>query len=463
MKIKLILLVFLLSLFTNINCYGYEKVPCIGSINSIVIDGQNFNLNAYNINGYNYFKLRDISYIMNYSNKPFSVKWNNDENSINIISGYDSTSVKPNSEEYKIGNTDAVRTTSAIYVNGQNVVFESYNIEGYTFFKLRDLGEALGFQVDWDNDQNQIIIKTTSENSPITPQQYQSMLGRGMDVDWSKTNSGRENYNEQTVRDFINAGISHVRIRISDDANESLFYYLDKQIEDCISNGLIPIIAYQADEFKNQPNDKNMKKVVEWWGTVAEKYKDVSYLLSFDLLIEATDELNQHPEKLNELYEKLTTEIRKTNPERIIIISPRMRSDSEYLNELKIPTDHNNYLMAEWHFYASGPSKTNERKLWTTGTEEEKKLITDKINYAINWQNKTGVPTWVGAWMAGNYNDGDDYSVEEQIVFAQFITDNLEEAGIPYAVNSDTKFYDREKNEWYKEMIPLRNVIFDTK
>ena len=32
--------------------------------------------------------------------------------------------------------------------------------------------------------------------------------------------------------------------------------------------------------------------------------------------------------------------------------------------------------MAEWHFYASGPDKTNEKKLWTTGTDAEKKLIT---------------------------------------------------------------------------------------
>ena len=34
--------------------------------------------------------------------------------------------------------------------------------------------------------------------------------------------------------------------------------------------------------------------------------------------------------------------------------------------------------MAEWHFYASGPDKINEKKLWTTGTDAEKKLITDK-------------------------------------------------------------------------------------
>ena len=125
---------------------------------------------------------------------------------------------------------------------------------------------------------------------------------------------------------------------------------------------------------ENKPNEKNLEKTVAWWKTVAERYQDVSYLLSFDLLIEATDQLNQQPDRLNELYEAVTTEIRKTNPERILFISPRMRSDAAYLAELEIPTDHNQYLMAEWHFYAAGPSKENERKKWTTGTEEEKQI-----------------------------------------------------------------------------------------
>ena len=116
--------------------------------------------------------------------------------------------------------------------------------------------------------------------------------------------------------------------------------------------------------------------------------------------------------------------------------------------------------MAEWHFYAAGPSKDNDRKLWTIGTENEKKLITDKINYALEWQKKTGIPTWVGAWMPGNYNDGDDYSVEEQVIFADFMTSSLVNAKIPFAVNSDTKFYDRENNDWIDNMQPVFNIIF---
>lgn len=308
-------------------------------------------------------------------------------------------------------------------------------------------------------DAEEVTIAANG-TQPIDPWDYQKLLGKGMDVDWCKTPKGMQYYSETACKDFRAAGVSHVRIRVKENTSEQLFGFLDRQVEDCLKNGLIPVIAYQADEFKNDPSDENIQKVVAWWSEVAERYQDQSYLLSFDLLIEATDSLNKQPEKLNEIYEKIVTEIRKTNPKRIIMISPRLRSDAAYLSELKIPTAHNGYLMAEWHFYASGPSKTNERKLWTTGTDAEKKLITDKIDLALAWQKATGVPTWVGAWMAGNYNDGNDYTIEEQVNFASFMVQSLTGAGIPFAVNSDTKFYDRENQVWIDKMRPLRQCIY---
>lgn len=294
----------------------------------------------------------------------------------------------------------------------------------------------------------------------ITPAQYQARLGKGMNVDWSKTNQGRKYYRTQAAADFAQAGISHVRIRIADEANQALWEGLDRQIADCLANGIIPVIAYQADALKNNPSEKNIQKVVDWWGKTAAHYRTVSPLLSFDLLIEVSDSLNQQPNTLNDIYERTVTEIRKTNPTRILMISPRLRSDAAYLRELKIPSKHNGYLMAEWHFYASGPSKTNERKRWTTGTQEERDLLSEKIDLALAWQSDTGIPTWVGAWMPGNYNDGDSYTVEEQVVFAQYMTEQLTAVGIPFAVNSDTKFYDRETGLWISEMQPVFSSIY---
>ncbi|MFS0918918.1 glycoside hydrolase family 5 protein [Brevibacillus sp. 179-C 1.1 NHS] len=325
------------------------------------------------------------------------------------------------------------------------------------------IGSTAGMQAAAAQGSLMIASASVAVDDPINPWDYQKRLGRGLDVDWSKTNQGKTYYSSQAVRDFKAAGVSHVRIRITEKADDKLWQTLDKQIEDCLNAGMIPVIAYQADEFKNEPTDQNIQQVVTWWTRVAERYKNHSHLLAFDLLIEATDALNKQPDTLNQLYEKLVTEIRKTNPTRIIMISPRLRSDADYLKELMIPTQHNGYLMAEWHFYASGPSKTNDRKLWTTGTDAEKKRITDKIQAALEWQKTKGIPTWVGAWMPGNYNDGNDYSTQEQVVFANYMTSQLMQAGIPFAVNSDTKFYDRKNNSWIPQMQPVFHTIFQSK
>ena len=295
--------------------------------------------------------------------------------------------------------------------------------------------------------------------TPIAPAEYARLLGRGMDVDWAKTAQGMAAYRAEDAVAFKRRGFSHVRIRVKADATPAFLQHLDRVIADCLRAGLIPVLAYQGDAFKANPTPENMAKVVQWWGTVARRYRQVSPLLSFDILIEVTGPLSRQPETLNALYEQVVAEIRRSNPTRIIFISPRARSDPERLSELRIPTQANGYLMAEWHFYAAGPSPTNPQKRWTTGTPAEKRLVEQKIAAALAWQRQTGLYTWVGAWMPGDYNHGNHYSVAQQVQFATFVACRLDAAHIPFAVNSDTKFYDREAHRWLPQMAPVVDAV----
>ena len=50
-------------------------------------------------------------------------------------------------------------------VDGADAGLEAISIydaagNGYTYFKLRDLGDALGFGVDWDQSAGAIVIDT---------------------------------------------------------------------------------------------------------------------------------------------------------------------------------------------------------------------------------------------------------------------------------------------------------------
>lgn len=451
-------------LFSSSISAAQPFVSAIPSASKILLDGYEKQLTAYNIYDNNYFKLRDVAFMLSGTEKRFSVTWNEKDETVSVITGEYYLPVGGEMEQITDPSPrNALPAANVIYINGVRAEFNAYLISDNNYIKLRDLGEILNFGVDWRAEDNAVLISSQNnyyDANPVSPWKYQEILEKGLDVDWAKTQDGRKYYCTQTAQDFWDAGINHVRIRIKDKADDELFASLDKQIDDCIKLGIIPIIAYQADEFKNSPSEETIQKVVDWWSAVAQRYRHKSYLLSFDLIIEVTDELNKQPEKLNEIYDKIVTEVRKTNSKRIIMISPRLRSDPAYLNELEIPAQHNGYLMAEWHFYASGPSKTNEKKLWITGSAAEKQLILDKINLALAWQEKTNIPTWVGAWMPGNYNETNDYTIEEQCIFASFVSSALSNANIPFAVNSDTKFYNRETGEWFSEMKPVFESIF---
>ena len=50
----------------------------------------------------------------------------------------------------------AERSSQPIYVDGQQVQLEAYNIGGNNYVKLRDVGKAVGFNVSWDGSTVQI-------------------------------------------------------------------------------------------------------------------------------------------------------------------------------------------------------------------------------------------------------------------------------------------------------------------
>jgi hypothetical protein len=57
-------------------------------------------------------------------------------------------------------------TSSPVLVNGKNTAFDAYNIANNNYFKLRDIGQAFDFGVDWDGARNTIVIDTSKGYTP---------------------------------------------------------------------------------------------------------------------------------------------------------------------------------------------------------------------------------------------------------------------------------------------------------
>jgi len=132
----------------------------------VLVNGENVQFDAYNINGNNYFKLRDIAFVLNGTAKQFNVVWDGANNAISLTSGQQYTVVGGEMTGKGVGDKKPTPTNSKIIMDGKEVQFTAYNIEGNNYFKLRDIGAAFDFGVDWDGMNNTIVIDTSKGYTP---------------------------------------------------------------------------------------------------------------------------------------------------------------------------------------------------------------------------------------------------------------------------------------------------------
>ena len=89
----------------------------------------------------------------------FDVAWDEALSAITISRGVKYTIVGGElSEEGAALNVS--ENSAPIYVDGEEHEILSYNINGNTYVKIRDIAEMAGFTVDWDGDAQAIIIRT---------------------------------------------------------------------------------------------------------------------------------------------------------------------------------------------------------------------------------------------------------------------------------------------------------------
>lgn len=137
-----------------------DRVPATPTTSTVKIDSNTPVFNAYNINGNNYFKLRELAYWMNNTEKRFSVEWDGKNNAIILTSGRWYEEDGSEFKETRGFKLYATPTTSKVMLDGKEIKLTAYNIDGNNYFKLRDIGQAFDFGVAWDGATNTIIVNT---------------------------------------------------------------------------------------------------------------------------------------------------------------------------------------------------------------------------------------------------------------------------------------------------------------
>ena len=137
------------------------------STQTVMVDGKAVEFQMYTLldengNGTNYVKLRDMAQVLNGTKAQFSVGYDNATKSISAITGQAYTSTGTEMTTPFSGDRAYTGGAQPIQVDGKAVNMTAITLlddagGGYNYFKLRDLGAALGFNVGWSKEQGVFI------------------------------------------------------------------------------------------------------------------------------------------------------------------------------------------------------------------------------------------------------------------------------------------------------------------
>ncbi|WBW49955.1 hypothetical protein O6R05_08110 [Peptoniphilus equinus] len=126
---------------------------------AVHLDGSPVRISGYNIDGENYFKLRDVAAVLKDTSVHFNVTFDSNANLIFIDT---ETSYTPSGQDASdsLHDPDSIVPSSQLaVVNGEKTKYTGYLIDGNNFFRLRDLGRTLGFWVSYDEASDTVLLK----------------------------------------------------------------------------------------------------------------------------------------------------------------------------------------------------------------------------------------------------------------------------------------------------------------
>jgi hypothetical protein len=126
---------------------------------AMTVDGAAVNPDRYNINGSNYFKIRDLAMLLNGTAAQFEIEYAN--GAINILPGRAYTPVGGELGARGTANVPATLSTDKLTLNGAAVTLTAYKINGSNYFKIVDVGAAFGFGVAYDEATRTVVVRTS--------------------------------------------------------------------------------------------------------------------------------------------------------------------------------------------------------------------------------------------------------------------------------------------------------------
>jgi len=127
---------------------------------SVLVDGEAVEIPFYDIGGRNFFRLRDIAYVLNETGARFIVGWDGAINTVFIVSQQAYISRGDELISLSTEVVGATPATASIFIDGEAAELTAYLVNDSHFVMPHELGAWLGYHWYFDQEQNAIVIRT---------------------------------------------------------------------------------------------------------------------------------------------------------------------------------------------------------------------------------------------------------------------------------------------------------------
>jgi endoglucanase len=311
-----------------------------------------------------------------------------------------------------------------------------------------------------------------SQQAEQTPQEIVAAMGIGINMgntldapdegEWAL--AAQEYYFDA----YKNAGFSNVRIPVTWDAHVATTspYEIDAQwlnrVEQIVDWALardlyVVVNAHHESWLKNGFNTQKQARFLAIWTQVAERFKDKSLKLVFEILNEPNGMSLSQVDSLN--LEALGV-IRQSNPARAVIYSGNGFTPADAMISAAIPNDEN--IIANFHSYDPWPFAGQCTRAW--GSSDDRQALRDIYQNVADWSANVNIAVTVNEFGAAMY----DYQAlqnvcneNDRLAYIKAHVTLQKEFGIASSVWDDGgsfQIYDRQSDSYSNA---LTSLIFE--
>lgn len=147
---------------TNTPSISTPQLAATPSLTTLLINGKETTLEAYNIDNANYYKLRDLAMILNGTDGQFEVTWDEPSQSIILTPGKAYTPTGGEGMRGGLSNPKPFQKHDCpLILKGTPVTLTACRTDDTNYFKIRDVAELLHLPVLWNPSTKIIELNTT--------------------------------------------------------------------------------------------------------------------------------------------------------------------------------------------------------------------------------------------------------------------------------------------------------------